>query len=123
MSVDNILVKEQNDMEVIVDLSEVKTELTPISVLNNMIDGTKNVDLKSDISNPKALALLKTMSKVYNSLDFTLASDYIEFFIKHFLRYRISKNRLSRIEVKDVLSAQVALERQKLVEKTESQFK
>lgn len=123
MSENNVLAKELIDSEVIVDLSEVKSDLTPISVLNNMITGKTDVDLKSDISNPKALALLKTISKVYGSLDFTLAHDYIEFFIKHFLRYRISKNRLSRIEVKDVLSAQVALERQKLLEKPESQFK
>lgn len=107
------------------DLPELKPvkAITTLTVLNNMINGDENVDLKSDISNPKALALLNIIGKLYAERGFDTPALYIEKFIEIFLRYNISRNRLSRKELTEVLSSQVALERQKDNQLTESKFK
>lgn len=107
------------------DLPELKPikPLTTLSVLNNMINGDDNVDLKTDISNPKALALLKIIGNLYSERGFDTPALYIKNFIDIFLRYNISRNRLSRKELTEVLSSQVALEKKSESELNESKFR
>ncbi|GAG91519.1 unnamed protein product, partial [marine sediment metagenome] len=61
------------------DLPELKPvkAITTLTVLNNMINGDENVDLKTDIANPKALALLTVIGKLYSERDFDLPALYI----------------------------------------------
>lgn len=104
------------------ELTTVK-DLTTLTVLNNMINEGDNVPLKTDIKNPKYLTVLKTISHVLKLAEYDLASSYIEFFIDTLLVYRISENRQSRIEIRDVLMAQISLERDKRKNELDTQFK
>lgn len=104
------------------ELKPVK-DLTALTVLNNMINEGDNVPLKTDITNPEYLALLKTISHVLKLKEYDLPSSYIEFFIDILLIYRISHLRKSRIEIKDVLCSQIALEKDKKKNELESQFR
>ena len=97
--------------------------LNSLTILNNMINEGDNIALKTDISNPKYLAILKTLSQVLKSFDYDLPASYIDFFIDILLIYRISYLRKSRTEVKEILCAQIASEKKKSENEIESQFK
>ena len=84
-------------------------ELNDLQVLNTLLDGSKNLDLKTDIVNPKQLAVLKMISNVMNSWELTIGGGAISDYILIFLRYNVSKDRLSRKEVVEVLSSRMAM--------------
>lgn len=68
-------------------------------ILNNMLDGTKNLDLKSHIYKPKELASLMTLSKYLKTLGYKKSHRLIKDFIGYFLRYMVSYKRESRKEI------------------------
>lgn len=114
--------KMESDETLLKELESVQN-LNTLTVLNNMINKGDNIPLKTDIKNPKALALLKTISHISKSKGYDLPSSYIDFFIDILLVYRISELRKSRIEVKEVLCAQMAIEKNKMKNELEGQFK
>jgi len=87
-------------------------ELNDLQVLNTLLDGTRNLDLKTDIVNPKALAVLKMISNVMVGWNLDIGGLAIQDFIEIFLRYNISKDRLSRKEVVEVLASRMEMRKQ-----------
>jgi len=102
----------ESEESILSELKPVK-DLNALTILNNMINEGDNVPLKTDITNPKYLAILKTISHVLKLAEYDTPSNYIEFFIDNLLIYRISHLRKSRIEIKEVLCSQIALEKDK----------
>ena len=74
-------------------------KITLQQILNNLLDGTKNLELKSHIFKPKALAGLKSLSSYLRNLEYDKSSDIIDKFIRTYLEYMVSYKRLSRIEI------------------------
>ena len=86
-------------------------ELIPIDdislqqILNNLLDGKHNLDLKSEIFKPKDLASLKILAELLGKLSFNKSQTIIESFIKTYLRYMISFQRKSRSEIIKAVSS------------------
>ncbi len=68
-------------------------------ILNNLLDGKENLELKSHIFKPKALAGLKSLSNYLKVLKYPTSAEVIDKFITTYLEYMISYKRLSRTEV------------------------
>ena len=75
------------------------TDLSLQQILNNLLDGTHNLDLKSQIFKPKQLASLKVFGQFLGAFKFNKSQELIECFIKTYLRYMISYERQSRKEI------------------------
>lgn len=67
-------------------------------ILNNLLDGKHNLDLKTEIFRPKDLASLKVFAEFLGKLNFSKSELIINNFIKTYLRYMISYERKSRTE-------------------------
>ena len=80
------------------DLSK-DNKITLQQILNNLLDGKENLELKSHIFKPKALAGLKSLSNYLEVLDYPKSSAIITAFIRNYLEYMVSYKRLSRIEI------------------------
>lgn len=73
-------------------------------ILNNLLDGKHNLDLKSEIFKPKDLASLKIFAEYLGKLEYKKSQIIIENFIKTYLRYMVSFERKSRSEIIKALS-------------------
>ena len=73
-------------------------------ILNNLLDGSKDLDLKSHIFKPKQLASLNILADLLNRLKYTKSNKVIIDFINIYLRYMVSFDRLSRKEIIKALS-------------------
>lgn len=73
-------------------------------ILNNLLDGKHNLDLKTEIFKPKDLASLKILAEFLGRLNFSKSQIVIESFIKTYLRYMVSFERKSRSEIIKALS-------------------
>lgn len=80
------------------DLSKDK-KITLQQILNNLLDGKENLELKSHIFKPKALAGLKGLANYLEILGYPKSSGIIKSFIRSYLEYMVSYKRLSRIEI------------------------
>ena len=79
-------------------------------ILMDLIDGEKNLDLKSHVNKPKkmtGLVILSDFLKVNQCRD---SSKIISKFSQQFLRYMVSFNRKSRTEITEAISS--ALDRE-----------
>lgn len=83
-------------------------------ILNNLLDGSKDLDLKSHIFKPKQLASLNILADLLNRLKYKKSHKVIIDFIKIYLRYMVSFDRLSRKEIIKALSNLVEKENEKL---------
>jgi len=102
----------------LMDIFKPFRSMSPPDILVSLIDGTKDIDLKTEISDPMGLTVL-TLSKDYlKSLGLPLSSKLVESFIDIFLRYQISKDRKSREEVIRALEALAIDNRNRKEEKT-----
>jgi len=81
-----------------------KEDLTFEKILNNMLDGTQNLDLKTHIFKPKQLASLDVFSDFLKEGKVIKGSEKIAAFTKKYKGYMVSYNRLSRKEVIKALS-------------------
>lgn len=81
------------------DFSEEFDDITLQQILNALIKGDKNLDLKTEIHSPKSLAGLKVLALFLKNKKFEASSELIEGFIEHFLRYMFSYKRQSRKEI------------------------
>jgi len=88
------------------DINEVSIQ----EILINMLDGEKNLDLKTHIHKPKQLSALVILSKYLKDNNCVKSSKLLDAFLLKFLRYMVSFDRLSRIEVIEAISS--ALERE-----------
>lgn len=68
-------------------------------ILNVLLEGDINLDLKTHIIRPKQLAALDTLAEVLQVSNFPKSSQLIKDFINIYLRYMISFKRLSRGEI------------------------
>ncbi len=68
-------------------------------ILNVLLEGDENLELKTHIIRPKQLAALSTLAEVLRVSKFPKSSQLIEDFVETYLRYMISYKRLSRGEV------------------------
>lgn len=88
---------------------EEKSEISIQEILVNLLDGEQNLDLKTHIHKPKQLTSLVVLSKYLKTNKCSVSSELLNSFIKKYLRYMVSFNRLSRTEIVKAIST--ALER------------
>ena len=81
-----------------------KEDLTFEKILNNMLDGTHNLDYKTHVFKPKQLASLDVLSDFIKENKVVKGSAKIDVFTKKYKGYMISFNRESRKEVIKALS-------------------
>ena len=75
-------------------------------ILNNLLDATDNLELKTHIFKPKQLASLMIISDYLKSKELTKSSKLIDDYVNdYYLRYMVSYKRLSRIEVIKAISS------------------
>jgi len=91
------------------DLEEIN-DVSIQEILIAMLDGEKNLDLKTHIHKPKQLSALVILSKYLKSNGCKGSGKILDDFLLKFLRYMVSFDRLSRIEVIKAISS--ALERE-----------
>ncbi|MFX1590587.1 MAG: hypothetical protein ACFFC1_20835 [Promethearchaeota archaeon] len=74
-------------------------------ILNNLLDGKHNLDLKTQIVKPKVLASLKIFAELLGKLKYPKSEQVLESFIKTYLRYMVSFERQSRKEIIKAVSS------------------
>lgn len=74
-------------------------------ILNNLLDGSKDLDLKTHIFKPRQLAGLIALANYLKTIKLTNTSKLIIDFVDDFLRKMVSYKRLSRIEIVKAISA------------------
>ena len=80
------------------DLSE-SNEISIQKILINLLDGKKNLDLKTQIDKPKELASLVSLANYLKQHKYPISYNTIMKFITTYLRYMVSYNRMSRKEI------------------------
>ena len=75
------------------------TEITIHQILNNLMNGKKNLALKSHIYKPKKIATLKVISKYLKGIKYNISAKIVKHFIRYYLEYMVSYNRLGRKEI------------------------
>lgn len=86
-------------------------------ILNNLLDGKHNLDLKSEIFKPKDLASLKIFGEFLGKLKYPKSQIVIESFLKTYLRYMVSYERKSRTEIIKAISSLFEIENKQLSKK------
>jgi hypothetical protein len=76
-------------------------------ILNVLLEGDINLDLKTHILKPKQLAALSIFAMVLESSDFPLSAQLINNFIDQYLRNMVSYKRMSRAEIIRALTTMV----------------
>jgi len=79
-------------------------DLTFEKILNALLDGEKNLDLKTHINKPKQLSSLKIIESVLKESGCKKSSALIDVFTKKYLRYMVSFRRMSRQETITAIS-------------------
>ena len=74
-------------------------KITLQQILNNLLDASENLELKSHIFKPKQLAGLKTLAMYFEQCECNDERDIILGFIVDYLKYMVSYKRLSRSEI------------------------
>jgi len=88
----------ENEEEVLNELMEIQDSSFK-EILNNLLDGEENLDLKTHVFKPKELASLNVVSLLLETMGFTKSSNLVLQFIEIYLRYMVSYKRLSRSEI------------------------
>jgi len=94
------------------ELSEAKS-LSIQEILNNLLDGEQNLDLKTHIFKPKDLSALYVLGNYLKTNKATHSSQIIGEFIEIYLRYMVSYKRLSRTEIIKAISSMLEDKSQK----------
>lgn len=74
-------------------------------ILMDLLDGEQNLDLKTHIKNPQALAALKLISKFLKMESYTGSAKLLKKYITIYLRYMVSLDRESRKEIIQAVSS------------------
>lgn len=88
----------ENEEEVLNELMEIQ-DTSFKEILNNLLDGEQNLDLKTHIHKPKELASLNVISMLLETMGYNKSSNLVMQFIEIYLRYMVSFKRLSRTEI------------------------
>jgi len=75
-------------------------------ILNNLLDST-DLELKTEIANPKRLAILSVYSEYLKTNHFPKVSRTVNHFIELYLTYMVSHNRESRKEIIRALTTMI----------------
>ena len=94
------------ELREIMDKEMIQTkDISLQKILNNLLDGSKDLDLKTHIFKPKKLSSLISFANYLNSLGLDEVSVLIIDFVKDFLRKMVSYDRLSRKEIVKAISS------------------
>jgi len=93
----------ENEEGVLNELMEIQSSSFK-EILNDLLDGDENLDLKTQIFKPKDLASLNVISVLLENMGFNKSSNLIMQFIEVYLRYMVSYKRLSRSEIIKAIS-------------------
>lgn len=96
---------ENVDAEVIDDLKPTVDETSLNQILISLISDKKNISLKTELHNPKALAILSMLSDFFKRKKYLVTSAVIDKFIETYMEYMVSNKRRSRIEIIKALTA------------------
>ena len=88
----------ENEEEVLGELMEIQDSSFK-EILNNLLDGEENLDLKTHVHKPKELASLNVIAMLLETMGYNKSSDLVMRFIEIYLRYMVSFKRLSRTEI------------------------
>jgi len=82
-------------------LSELSRDknITLQQILNNLLDGSKDLELKTHIFKPKALSGLKIIADALMSKGYKTSANHILNYIDTYLKYMVSYQRKSRTEI------------------------
>lgn len=97
-------------------------EIDISQILNNLIDSTKDIELKTEILKPKQLASLKLLSDFIFSFDLEHSSKLIDDFLDIYFKYMVSYNRQSRQEIIRAISYQMEIKTKSLADKLTKQI-
>lgn len=75
-------------------------------ILQELLNGDRDLDLKSEIHNPRALASLNVFALASKEVGFLESDNYLREYIRVYLRYMFSNNRKSRSEIIDAITAE-----------------
>lgn len=89
-------------LEGLTDFSEDSIE----KILGNLLTDN-NIELKTEINNPFALSVLKTIQKYLKEKKLQKSSGFIKIFIKYLLKYYVSYERKSRTEIVDAVKGMI----------------
>lgn len=99
------------------------TDISLQQILNNLLDGSQNLDLKTQIVKPKQLASLNVLSDLLKEMKFKDSSKMLKDFIEIYLRYMVSYERQSRKEIIRAVSSLLERENKDLVQKLTKNMK
>ena len=111
-----------NDNDIFTELIET-TDISLQQILNNLLDGSQNLDLKTQIIKPKQLASLKVFSELIAKFKYSKSSKILEGFIKVYLRYMVSYERQSRKEIIKAISSLFESESKDVIQKITKNMK
>ncbi len=86
------------------DLTPTDDDLTFEKILNALLDGDKNLDLKTHVNKPKQLASLRIIENILKDAKCPIASGLVDVFTQKYLRYMVSFRRMSRTETIKAIS-------------------
>lgn len=90
-------------MSDIKELFGIKEESEFHSILMKLMDGEKDIDLKTQIEKPRLFTVLTVYQDFIKDKNLSLSANLVQIFIKHFERYMISYKRESRKEIVEAL--------------------
>jgi len=99
------------------ELIESEKEIKLNDVLINLIDGSKDIDLKTEIKKPKQMTSLKILADFLGKLKYTNCESILKEFLTTYFRYMFSFNRQSRKEVIQGISAQLEAKQKNMMNK------
>ena len=99
--------------KIIDELTETK-DITLQAILNNLLDGKHDLDLKTHIYKPKQLAVLFIFADYLEKIGLTYSSEVIKSFLDKYERYMVSYNRMGRKEIIKALTHMIEEEQEKL---------
>jgi len=89
------------------------TDISVQQILNNLLSGDVNLDLKTEIRRPQQISALKTFTYVLKKEGLETCSKALKLYLNYYLRSMVSYNRLSRKEVIEALKGLLEYEKQK----------
>lgn len=96
---------ENEDAEAIDDLKPSLDETSLNQILISLISDKKNISLKTELHNPKALAILSMLSNFFRRKEYNITAGVIDKFIETYMEYMVSNKRRSRKEIIRALTA------------------
>lgn len=99
----------KKDQQVYDEMDE-SEDISLQQILVSLISDKKNLTLKTEIHNPKALASLYVLKEYFKTIECKQTAKLIDSFIAIYLEYMVSYNRKSRKEVIKAVSSWIEKE-------------